>query len=128
MGTVCQTYPFRPFLSLRPRVDFRAGREGRDYNRRYALLTEIQAALAGSPELDGPIEDVSILSRNWKLVETLMPPVFPDAFRQTAAPARGRGLHAVLGGVNLNFQTLTASDTRTSDSRPEVKAHAAPTE
>jgi len=72
-------FPFRSVLSFKPLIDFlkekaaAAGPDGDD------LLPILLKRIADVPELEQPIEDLSLLERHKSLVTSLMGTVFPTA-------------------------------------------------
>lgn len=83
MEQTLKDFPFRSALSLKPLIDL--WDQSKSPSTKPCLAGELLARIAQVPELNGPIEDLSVLERHWDLVESLMGVVFPAAFWETEA-------------------------------------------
>jgi len=83
MDTPFKDFPFKTVLSLKPLIEYlkTLGSEGR--NVRLHIKKQIDELLAQAPELERPIEDLSLLETHKEIVGRLMEFVFPPASWET---------------------------------------------
>jgi hypothetical protein len=83
MDTPFKDFPFKTVLSLKPLIDYlkRLSSEGR--NPKPHIEEEINELLYQAPELEVPIEDLTLLERHREVVGRLMEFVFPPASWET---------------------------------------------
>jgi hypothetical protein len=83
MDTPFKDFPFKTVLSLKPLIDYLKGLGSEGLNVRPHIKKEIDELLDQAPELEGPIEDLSLLERHGEAVGRLMEFVFPPASWET---------------------------------------------
>jgi len=110
MNPISQEPPFRCVFSLKPLVDFWREKAASNENGWGPLSGEIEAGLARSPELLGPIEDLSILNQHNGLIRTLMTAVFPPAFWDTEVAAAMAPFTLQPAFVSPLFQRLMVNE------------------
>jgi hypothetical protein len=74
-----QKFPFKCVPSLAPLIDFWNQMVSGNQTFRATLAGKIQEELIKVPELSGPLEDLSILSKHKELVDVLMSVIFPPS-------------------------------------------------
>lgn len=74
-----KSFPFKTVLSLGPLVEYWRSRAGRKCPFQSALWEQIEAGLAGAPELLEPIADPSRLTPHRNLLSLMMSAVIPPA-------------------------------------------------
>ena len=70
-------FPFERELSLRPLIAFWEETVAPEKSLRGRLARDLQDEVRRAPELSGPINDLSVLTRHHELVDALMAAVFP---------------------------------------------------
>jgi hypothetical protein len=70
-------FPFERELSLRPLIAFWGETIAPEKSIRGRLARDLQEEVRRAPELSGPINDLSVLTRHHELVDALMAAVFP---------------------------------------------------
>jgi GAF domain-containing protein len=70
-------FPFERELSLRPLIAFWEETIAPEKSLRGRLARDLQDEVRRAPELSGPINDLSVLTRHHELVDALMAAVFP---------------------------------------------------
>ena len=70
-------FPFERELSLRPLIAFWEETIAPEKSIRGRLARDLQEEVRRAPELSGPINDLSVLTRHHELVDALMAAVFP---------------------------------------------------
>jgi hypothetical protein len=83
MATPFKDFPFKDVLSFKPLIDYLRGLGSDGRNARPHIKKEIDELLEQAPELEGPIEDLSLLERHGEVVGRLMEFVFPPASWET---------------------------------------------
>lgn len=83
MDNPFKDFPFKAVLSLKPLIDYLKGLGSGGGNVRPHIKKEIDELLDQAPELESPIEDLSILERHREAVGRLMEFVFPPASWET---------------------------------------------
>jgi hypothetical protein len=78
-------YPFRSLLSLEPLIDYLNQSMEGSQEAKLCQMQNVRQMLNLAPELNGPIEDLTILERHQELVRTLMSFVFPPLYWETEA-------------------------------------------
>ncbi len=86
LGALEGEFPFEIRLSLDALIRF-WDEMARDDSVRGELARSLQTRLQETPELRGPIEDLSVLDRHRSLLDALMSAVFPAAFMEQSHSA-----------------------------------------
>jgi hypothetical protein len=110
LAVIEDEFPFERRLSLAALIRF-WDEMAREDSVRAELARSLQTRLREAPELQGPIEDLSVLDRHRSLLDALMSAVFPPAFMNQSHSAAMIPFHLrSIYGTRAFERTLVGAD------------------